>query len=213
MIKVLALLGSARKNGNSDLLLQSLVKGLSDQGAEVETIRLSKLKFKPCFNCGSCDLDGTCVQKDDMQDLFDKLVTYDIIVLASPIYFMSVSGWTKKMIDRCQALWVCKYKLNKLPEKPREARKGVFLSVSGMTKKHVFEPAKVTVQSFFATIHVTYLGNLLFSGIDVKGDIEKHPTALVDAEELGKRLVQEFDNTDFKLPDHKPDMRTEHDRK
>jgi multimeric flavodoxin WrbA len=195
------------------MLLQSLVKGLTDKGAEIETIRLSKLQIKPCLNCGGCDLDGVCVQKDDMQDLFDKLITYDIIVLASPIYFMSVSGWTKKMIDRCQALWVCKYKLNKLPEKPRKARKGVFLSVSGMTKPHVFEAAKVTVQSFFATIHVNYIGNLLFSGIDAKGDIEKHPTALADAEDLGKKLVQEFNNTDFKLPDHKLDMGSEHDRK
>lgn len=213
MIKVLALLGSARKGGNSDLLLQSITKGLTDAGAEVEIIRLSKLKINPCLNCGSCDMEGVCVQKDEMQELFDKLLTYDIIILASPIYFMSVSAWTKKMIDRCQSLWVCKYKLNKLPEKPREDRKGVFISVSGMTKSHVFEPAKKTVQSFFATIHISYIGNLLFPGIDAKGDITKHPTALTEAEELGEKLVQEFRNPEFRLDDHKPGMMAEHDRK
>jgi len=212
MVKALALLGSARINGNSDLLLQSFIKGLESEGAVVEAIRLSKLKLNPCMNCGGCDNSGACVQKDDMQILFEKLVTYDIIVLASPIYFMSISAWAKTMVDRCQSLWVCKYKLNKLPELPRESRKGVFLSVSGMTKPHVFDPAKMTVQSFFATIHVTYVGNLLYSGIDAKGDISKHPTALADAEEAGKKLVLEFENTDFRLNVKDVGLNQEHDR-
>jgi multimeric flavodoxin WrbA len=186
---------------------------LTSEGAEVETVRLSKLKINPCLNCGGCDIDGVCVQKDEMLILFDKLLTYDIIALASPIYFMSVSSWTKAMIDRCQSLWVCKYKLNKLPEKPRDQRKGVFLSVSGMTKAHVFDPAKLTVQSFFATIHITYIGNLLFRGIDAKGDIQKHPSAIAEALELGKKLIQEFDNPDFKISEADRDINIEHDRK
>jgi multimeric flavodoxin WrbA len=190
-----------------------MVKGIAAEGVNTEVINLSKLKINPCFNCGGCDKEGICVQKDEMQDLFEKLVTYDIIILASPIYFMNVSAWTKKMIDRCQALWVCKYKLNKLPEKPREARKGIFLSVSGMTKYHVFDPAKLTVQSFFATIHVTYTGNLLFRGIDAKGDIEKHETALSDAENLGKQIIKEFDNPNFRFSQDKEDLNKEHDRK
>jgi multimeric flavodoxin WrbA len=213
MIKTLALLGSARKDGNTDLLLQNVVNGLKNQNADVEVIRLSELKINPCLNCGGCDAEGICVQNDDMQTLFDKLLTYDIIILASPIYFMGVSAWTKAMIDRCQALWVRKYVLKKLPNRPREARKGVFISVSGMKKPNVFDGAKLTVQSFFATIHVTYIGNLLFPGTDAKGDIAKHPTALHDAEEMGKKLVLEFNNLDFRLPDHKPEMIAEHDRK
>jgi multimeric flavodoxin WrbA len=192
MIQVLGLLGSARRGGNTDLLLQSVTEGLKNAGAEVETIRLSDLKIAPCLNCGGCDEEGTCVQMDDMQWLFNKLLTYDIIVLASPIYFMGVSAWTKAMIDRCQSLWVRKYRLNKLPDKERSQRKGVFLAVSGMKKPTVFDGAKLTVQSFFATIHVTYLGDLLFPGIDAKGDISKHPTALTDARKLGEQLVREF---------------------
>ena len=212
MVKVLALHGSARVGGNSDLLLQSFVKGLTSEGAEVEIVRLSKLKLNPCLNCGGCDAEGVCIQKDDMQELYEKLVTYEIIIMASPIYFMNVSAWSKKMIDRCQALWVCKYKLNKLPSLPREKRKGIFLSVSGMTKPNVFEPAKKTVQSFFATIHVTYIGNLLFSGIDAKGDIEKHPTALSEAEAFGRKVILEIDNPSFKFDQDDIELDIEHDR-
>ena len=212
MLKVLGLLGSARKGGNSDLLLQEVLSGATSEGAEVESVRLPNLKINPCLNCGGCDDSGTCVQKDDMQELYNKLLTYDIIILASPIYFMGISAWAKAMIDRCQALWVRKYKMDKLPEAPRSQRKGVFVSVSGMKKPTVFDGARLTVQSFFATIHVTYLGDLVFPGIDAKGDIANHPSALGDANKLGQRLVKEFDNPEFKLTD-KPLEMVEHDRK
>ena len=215
MIKVLGLLGSARKGGNSEVLLQNVIEGINDTDVqtEIETVRLATLKINPCLNCGGCNDSGSCVQKDDMQELFEKLLTSDLILLASPIYFMGVSAWTKKMIDRCQALWVRKYRLKQVPDKPRETRKGVYLGVSGMKKPTVFDGAKLTVQSFFATIHVTYIGNLLFSGIDEKGDLTKHPTAPSDARKLGELLVHEFHNPDFRLPDYTSTMTDEHDRK
>jgi hypothetical protein len=198
MIKVLGLLGSARKGGNSEVLLQNVIEGIKNTNVktEIETVRLATLKINPCLNCGGCDETGSCVQKDDMQELFEKLLTS-----------------TKKMIDRCQALWVRKYRLKQLPDKPRETRKGVYLGVSGMKKPTVFDGAKLTVQSFFATIHVTYIGNLLFSGIDEKGDLNKHPTALSDARKLGELLVNEFHNPDFRLTDYTSTMMDEHHRK
>jgi multimeric flavodoxin WrbA len=199
MIKVLGLLGSARKGGNTDLLLESVIKGAKSAGADIEMVRLSDLKIAPCLNCGGCNKEGICVQKDDMQALFEKLLNYDIVLLASPIYFMGVSAWTKAMIDRTQALWVRKYRLNKLPNKPRNQRKGVFIAVSGMKKTTVFDGALLTVKSFFATIHVTYLGDLVFSGIDAKGDIIKHPSALADGQRIGEKLIQEFTNPEFKF--------------
>ncbi len=199
MVKLLALLGSVRRGGNTQLLLESVINGAKIAGAEAEIIRLSDLKIAPCMNCGGCDEDGICVQKDDMQQLFDKLLTYDLILLASPIYFMGVSAWTKAMIDRCQALWVRKYKLNKLPGRPRESRKGVFIAVSGMKKPTAFDGAKLTVQSFFATIHVTYIGDILYPGMDVKGDIAKHPSALAEAKKLGEEIIKEFDDPKYKI--------------
>jgi multimeric flavodoxin WrbA len=202
MLKVLGLLGSARKGGNTELLLQGLITGIErtkPTGSVVEVVRLSDLKIKPCLNCGGCDKTGVCIQQDDMGLLFDKLVTYDLILLASPIYFMGLSAWTKAMIDRCQCLWVRKYKLDAPPDIPRERRKGLFISVSGMKKPTVFQGAKLTVKSFFASIHVTYIGDLLFSEIDAKGDITAHPSALKIAEELGQTVVSEFDNTDYRF--------------
>jgi multimeric flavodoxin WrbA len=212
MLKVLGILGSARKGGNTDLLLQSALEGARAEGAEIELVRLADLKINPCLNCGGCDEDGVCVQQDDMQGLFEKLLNYDIILLASPIYFMGVSAWTKAFIDRCQSLWVRKYKLERLPAKPREARKGVFISVAGMKKPTVFEGAKLTVKSFFATIHVTYLGELVYTEIDAKGDISRHPTALKEARELGEMVVKKFDDPNFKITKDTSEMMVEHTR-
>ena len=192
MVKVLGLLGSARKDGNSELLLDSILNGTTQEGAENETIKLAKVNVKPCLNCGRCDKTGKCVQKDDMQVFYDKLLTYDIIILASPIYFMGVSAWSKAFIDRCQALWVRKFKLGILPDAPREKRRGIFVSVAGMGKPNTFDGAKLTVKSFFATIHVTYQDNLLYNKIDNKGEIANHPTALQEAFEMGRKIAGEL---------------------
>ncbi len=212
MLKLMGILGSARQGGNTELLLQSALEGAQAAGAEFELVRLASLKIDPCMNCGGCDEDGLCVQQDDMQGLFEKLLNYDIIILASPIYFMGLSAWTKAFIDRCQSLWVRKYRLERLPTKPREERKGVFLSVSGMKKPTAFDGAKLTVKSFFATIHVTYFGDLVYTGIDAKGDIAKHPTALNEAYELGEMLVKQFDDPNFKITNDASEMTEEHTR-
>ena len=192
MVKVLGILGSARRKGNSDLLLSAVLDSAAETGAETERVELAKLNIRPCLNCGGCNKTGVCIQKDEMQPLYDKLLSYDIIILASPIYFMGISAWAKTMIDRCQALWVRKYRLEKLPEVPREARKGIFLSVSGMKKEGVYDGAIKTIKSFFATIHVTYDHDqdMLFPGVDSKGEIENHPSALDQARDLGKKMVE-----------------------
>jgi hypothetical protein len=70
-----------------------------------------------------------------------------------------------------------------------------------MQKPSGFDGARLTIKSFFATVHVTYIGDLLFPGIDAKGDISKHPTALSEAKELGEKLIKEFNNPNFRLND------------
>jgi len=93
------------------------------------------------------------------------------------------------MIDRCQAFWARKYILNrKIADRKR---KGVFISVGGTRFPDLFDHAKATVKNLFLTIDVAYWGELLFPGIDKKGEIREHPTALKDVYLLGKRLVKE----------------------
>ena len=87
-MKVLGIYGSPRKNGNSDLLLQEALKGAQSLGAETQTIRSFDLKISGCHECGACDKTGVCVIKDDMDEIYPKLVESEVIILASPMFFL-----------------------------------------------------------------------------------------------------------------------------
>jgi len=189
-MKVLGLAGSPRRGGNTDLLLSEVMRGAASRGAEVKTIILSRLKIAPCQHCDGCLETGRCKVKDDMQMVYDELVMADRIVLASPVHFMGVTAQTKAMIDRCQALWVRKYKLELPPLGDRQVeRKGLFISVGGTKQANLFEPALATVKSLFKVLDIAYAGELLFPGVDEKGAIAKNPEALRQAFLAGQRLV------------------------
>jgi len=190
-LKVLGITGSPRRGGNTDLLLGEVMRGAASRGAKVKTIILNDLKIAPCQHCDGCLETGRCKGEDDMQVVYRELEDADRLVLASPIQFMGVTAQAKAMIDRCQALWARKYILKQPPLGNRRERKGLFISVGGRSSASLFEPALVTVQTLFRILDVTYAGELLFSGIDEKGAIAKHPDALRQAFLTGQKLVED----------------------
>ena len=100
--RVLGLLGSPRKKGNSAALAAAAARGAESAGAEVETIYLNGLKISPCQACGSCrkaERSG-CAQDDDMQVLYPKIMAADAFIIASPVYWFSMSAQTKLFMDR-----------------------------------------------------------------------------------------------------------------
>ncbi len=189
MLKVLGIAGSPRRGGNTDLLLGEVMKGAASRGAEVKTIVLNDLSIAPCQHCDGCLQTGRCKVDDDMQMIYSELKQADRVVLASPVQFMGVTAQTKAMIDRCQALWVRKYLLKLPPLGNGRERKGLFISVGGRRVANLFEPALATVKSLFKVLDITYAGELLFTGIDEKGAIAKHPDALHQAFLAGQKLV------------------------
>ena len=90
--KVLILSASPRKGGNSDLLCGQFAKGAEEAGHQVEKIRVQEKKIAPCLACYGCRGTGICVQRDDMAAILDKMVTADVLVLATPVYFYSMDG-------------------------------------------------------------------------------------------------------------------------
>jgi len=188
-MKVLGIMGSPRRQSNTELLLDRALEGARGAGAEVEKVLVSKLKISPCLEIYACRKDGNCAIKDDMQALYDKLLEADHIVFASPIFFYGVTSQAKAVIDRCQALWVRKHVLG-MGKEDKRARRGVFISVGATRGAKLFEGAVLTVKYFFDAIGVKYSGDLLVRGIDDKGQIKEHPTALEDAFRLGQELVR-----------------------
>jgi len=190
-MKVLGLFGSPRKGGNTELLLEEALKGAEREGAEVERLHLTDFTITPCKECHGCDQTGECVILDDMQKIYPKLLEADIIILASPIFFYGVTAWAKALIDRCQAFWSRKY-LVKHPSLGKEGkkRKGFFISAGGTKGKRVFEGAILTAKYFFDVLNADYVGELVFQEVDAQGDILKHPDAIQQAFEVGRKLVQ-----------------------
>ena len=102
-MKVLAFNCSPRMGkGNTAQILSPFLEGMSDAGADVELYYTKKLKVKPCqgeFNCW-LKTPGKCFQEDDMNDLYPKLISADILVFATPVYVDGVSGPMKNLMDR-----------------------------------------------------------------------------------------------------------------
>jgi multimeric flavodoxin WrbA len=187
-MRVLGIMGSPRRNSNTEILLDKALEGASDAGAEIEKVLISKLRVSPCLEIYACFKDGNCTIRDDMQPLYDKLVKADHIVFASPIFFYGVTGQAKALIDRCQALWARRHVLG-MGKEDKRVRRGVFISVGATRGEKLFDGAVLTVKYFFDAVGVKYSGDLLIRGIDNKAHIKEHPTALEDAFRLGQELV------------------------
>jgi multimeric flavodoxin WrbA len=185
-MKILGIMGSPRIGGNTDLLLDEALKGARSRGAEVEKITVSKLKISPCREIYACLKDGKCVIKDDMDGLYEKLLNADAVIIATPIFFYTVSAQLMPLISRCQALWARKYILKKLDI---PLKKGAFIAVGATRGAKLFDGPKLTMRYFFQAINAEYTDELLIRGVDKKGEIKEHPTALADAYALGQRLA------------------------
>ncbi len=191
-MNVIAFNGSPRPGGNTEVLLNEALKPLREAGHDLKVFDLNKMIIKPCQDCGGCLKTGVCIHRDDpMCGIYNAIREADRIVLASPIFFSSVSAQTKAMIDRCQSFWCEKYLLKKeIPAGPH-GRKGLLLLVGGMKKEGSQKCAEETAKAFFRTVSVPEHKVLSYLGIDAKGDILKHPTALKEAYEAGKELGRE----------------------
>jgi multimeric flavodoxin WrbA len=187
-MKVLGIMGSPRIKGNTDVLLDQALEGARSQGAEVEEIIVDKLNIAPCREYYGCIKDGNCVIRDDMDEVYPKLLSADSVIIASPMFFYGLSAQVKALIDRCQALWARKHILKQ--NLSASGRKGAFIAVGATKGKNLFNGSILTVKYFFEAIGVEYCDELLVRGVDQRGEIREHPTALADAFELGKRLAK-----------------------
>jgi len=187
-MKVLGIMGSPRRQSNTEILLDRALAGAKEMGAEVEKVAVSELKIQPCLEIYACRKDGKCAIKDDMQQLYEKLLKADHIAFASPIFFYGLTSQAKAIVDRCQALWVRKYVLG-MGKEDRRIRRGVFISVGATQGERLFDGVVLTVRYFFDAIGVKYAGDLLIRGIDGKAKIREHATALQDAFRIGQQLV------------------------
>jgi arsenate reductase len=186
---VLGLMGSPRKQGNTDLLLDAFLEGTQAQGAEVLKVDVPSKHIPPCRGCRACEKQGYCIQqKDDMGEMNHLLRRADIVVLATPIFFYGPSAQIKALIDRSQALWARRYVM-KLTDPKAPFRKGFLLALGATKGQELFTGTSLIAKYFYDAVGAHYEGFLGFRQVETPGAIARHPTALADAREKGEELT------------------------
>lgn len=188
MKKILAIMGSPRKNKNTNIALDYLLEGIDEDKFLIEKIYLRDLTINHCTGCDYCGKQPNCTINDDMNKLYNGFDTSDIIILAAPLYFNSLNGLTKNMIDRCQRYWSLKYSL-KEKYKNTEDRIGIFLSVGGAKFSYnQFSGTLPVMDFFFKSVNAYYKGNYFISNTD-NISVEDRKEVKEELNNIGKEIL------------------------
>lgn len=186
---ILGINGSPRIGGNTDILLDKALEGCESKDARTEKIILDRMDMSPCKECENIRDDGICKLEDDFRGLYEKIKKANALILASPIFFGSLSAQTKIMIDRFQCQWRYKYLSARKPDPlPRKRPAGLIL-VEASRREDFFSNASAIVKNFFATADLSYKEELFCPGLEGKGEASKHTDFLAGAFELGRRIA------------------------
>lgn len=181
MGRIVILVGSMRKGGNTDLLAQAFAEGAGKNNT-VETVSVADYKVNPCVGCNSCfTREGNyCFQKDDMAEIYKKLEIADMVVIASPVYFYGISAELKAIIDRLHTPMRNKFRVKKL----------ALLLVGAATLPELFDAIKLQYQLVLNFFHLEDAGMVLVRGVKDMGDI-KGRKELEEAYNLGSSINDE----------------------
>ena len=190
-VKIAAVYASPRRNGNTATLLSMAVKGAEKAGASVDSIVLRDYDMSPCLEIYGCKQDGECAIKDDFQPIRDRLLAADGIMIATPVFFYTVSAHLKIFMDRCQSLWVKKYWIDKASfEKQPLVRKGFVIAAGATRGKKLFDGMLLSLKYFFEVLDTDIEETLLCRGLDFEDDVLGFPETMADAYERGMRFAR-----------------------
>lgn len=148
-----------------------------------------QLDILPCLGCDYC-VSGKCIQNDSMQQIYDKIRSADVIVLAAPVYFYGLPSHVKAMIDRCQLFFNMKYRRK---EGWRSTLGTGVLICCGATKgDRLFTGISACAKYWFDAIDFRYAGKVLVRGVDRSGEITGHPEAFEETRSLSKKIASNF---------------------
>lgn len=179
-------MGSPRRGGNTELLLDAFLEGAGEGGAMGEKIPVSELEISPCTECLECEAAGECVIADDMAGVYPKLLEADRIVVASPIFFYGLPAGLKALVDRCQALW---YRRKDRGGEGEPERPGFALLVGATRGRKLFDGALLTIRYFLQAIPARLDGSLVYREIEEKGEILSRPEVLEEARQAGRAFA------------------------
>jgi len=187
--KILVLFSSPRKKGNSATLANEIIKGAKSEGADVETVRLHGMDISPCQACYACQKKDSkgCAIDDEMQTIYPKLLENNTWVIASPVYWFTMSAQAKLFMDRCLAYSA--YSKKSFETAFVDKRIGIAMSYGDTDP---FNSGCVnalrTFQDAFNYVGAKIIG-MVYGSADAPGEIKLNTELMVQTENLGKKLA------------------------
>lgn len=185
-MKVIALIGSPRKVGNTSKIVDSICKGLKQNGHSVEIYNLTNFEMKGCKACDACQMEKVdfCTIDDSITKLLPKIATADCIIFGTPIYVGHVSGSMKNLLDRMRSFLRPNRTVRFLPNKKYITV--TCSSLPGETFKDVTEYLNKWLGGFF---QMENIGNIIAGNLREKDAINNQPELLLAAENLGRQII------------------------
>ena len=184
-MKIVAILGSPRKDGNTTILAREVLKAAKDAGAETVEYVLNELDFRGCQACDRCKTEREdCGQTDDLTPVLKAVEEADAVVLASPIYFSDVSGQLKLFVDRTYSFLKPDF-----TGRLRRGRKAVFIFAQGDSDRQAYKDVYTRYEHWLKVYGFDETHLILISGVHDPGEITKRPAVLEEARALGRELA------------------------
>lgn len=190
--KIIALLGSPVRGGNTAYLFQKAVEGAEEGGCEVEKVVVPFLNFQPCMEILHCVTHEDCQMQDDLTPYYQKFREMDGLIIATPIMTMGIPGKLKSFMDRFQVFYMAKYRRNHsfISPEHRGRRKTLFICISGMNLPDNFDGALQTTRAFCEIVDCPYWDGIFQRDMDHVRDIRTRPEVVEAAYEKGKELCR-----------------------
>lgn len=174
--QILVISASPRKGGNSDTLADAFIRGAREGGNEVEKVALCGKKLEFCRGCLTCVKTQRCVIQDDADAIVRKMLTADVLVFATPIYYYGMCGQMKTMLDRSNPLYSADYAF----------RDVYLLATAAEEEPHTVDGTVTGLQGWVDCFEKARLAGTVFAGgVTAVGEIQGHP-ALKQAYDMGK---------------------------
>ena len=178
-MKVLGIIGSPRRSGNTEVLVDEILAGASDMGASIEKVILSDLDILPCKACDACRKSGKCIQEDDMEELLEKMGKAEVWVLGTPLYWWGPSAQFKIFIDR----W---YGANHARFQGR--RVILVLPLGGKDSKYARHLVGMMID-IFDYLAMEFFDTVIAPGLHERGAALEYPRVLQKARRIGRNAI------------------------
>jgi multimeric flavodoxin WrbA len=184
-MKVVGIVGSPRRNGNTDTLVRAILEGAQSRNAETQTFHLNEMTIRGCQGCDYCKEHGACRLDDDMRTLHRVVEQADALVIGSPIYAAHVSAQTKLFLDRCYAFLDANMQ-SRLPE----GKKFVMVYTYGDPGDRAYEGVVASVENMIKWFKPAYVNSIVYPGTTDKGSAARDSAFLKRARRIGEQLAE-----------------------